>query len=143
MPQGNSLIVRPATERDYPVIARIQQLAPEAAQWPLGDYSGTSLLVALEEETLAGFCAWRRTAEGEAELLNIAVHPEHRRHGVGSALLSTLLSVAQGTVFLEVSALNSRALALYLKLGWEKVAVRTGYYDNGKTEGLVMKKSSW
>jgi ribosomal-protein-alanine N-acetyltransferase len=145
MPSGR-VIVRVGVEADSPAIGRIQQLAPEAAQWPLGDYTGCSLLVALpaEEEcpVIVGFCAWRQTMPDEAELLNIAVHPGHRRQGVASALLNALAKSARGVIFLEVSQLNPKALHLYLKYGWEPVSIRKGYYGQGSINAVVMKKST-
>ena len=48
-------MIRDASEADYATIARIQQQCPEAAQWPMGDYSGVSVLIADH-----GFCCWRQ-----------------------------------------------------------------------------------
>lgn len=141
LPPG-AVIVRPATEGDYPAIARIQQQCPEAAQWPLGDYSGCSMLLALLADTPAGFCAWRQTAADEAELLNIGVAREFRRKGVAKALLEELCRVARGPVFLEVAETNQAALSLYAALGWAPVGFRTGYYDNGNLNAIVMKNRS-
>jgi ribosomal-protein-alanine N-acetyltransferase len=137
------ITVRIATESDYAGIARIQARAPQAAQWPLGDYSGTPMLVAAVEGEHAGFCAWRQTMEDEAELLNIAVDPDFRRRGVGEALLAELVRTAKGCIFLEVSEANPSAEALYRKCGWEAVSVRRGYYDQGRANAIVMKKCSW
>jgi ribosomal-protein-alanine N-acetyltransferase len=120
----------------------LQQLSPEAAQWPLGDYSGSSLLLALIDDVPAGFCSWRQTVEDEAELLNLAVDPAFRRRGVGKALLSALEKAAKGTIFLEVAETNAAAIALYRNTGWLEVAIRKGYYNHGKINGIVMKKCS-
>jgi len=139
----SAIEVRPGSERDFAAVTGIQQRSPEAAQWPLGDYAGFSLLVALIDSTVAGFCFWRWTAPGEAELLNIAVDPAFRRRGVASALLQTLGVQAQGTVFLEVAEPNTAAMALYRRLGWEQVGIRVGYYGQGTINGIVMKKRSW
>jgi len=136
------ITVRPGTGRDSAAIARLQALAPEAAQWPLGDYSGSSLLIALIGDTPAGFCSWRQTAADEAELLNLAVDPAFRRRGVGRALLAALETAASGTIFLEVAENNTPARVLYRSAGWEEVALRKGYYDHGKINGIVMKKGS-
>jgi ribosomal-protein-alanine acetyltransferase len=138
----DSIIVRSASERDFAAIARLQEKSPEAAQWPLGDYSGSSLLLASVGEHPVGFCSWRQTADDEAELLNLAVDPAFRRRGVGKALLSHLENAARGTVFLEVAETNSAALALYRNAGWEEVAIRKEYYNQGKINAIVMKKSS-
>jgi ribosomal-protein-alanine N-acetyltransferase len=134
---------RAATERDYPAIAAIQAACPEAAQWPLGDYSNFPVLMAFIGMEPAGFCAWRQLGDDEAELLNLAVAPQARRQGVGGALLESLREAATGHIFLEVSETNAAALALYRKFGWEPVAVRNGYYDKGTTNAVVMKKGSW
>jgi ribosomal protein S18 acetylase RimI-like enzyme len=137
-----SIVVRPASESDYPSIARIQQRCPEAAQWPVGDYSSFETLLALVDSHPAGFCAWRQTAPDEAELLNLGVDPALRRRGVAAALLNALIGAAHGEIFLEVAEPNTAALALYTALGWERVALRPDYYQKG-VNAIVMKKRSW
>jgi ribosomal-protein-alanine N-acetyltransferase len=140
----SSIAVRPAAERDFPAIARIQQTSPESAQWPIGDYSGFEVLLALlhegRTEVPAGFCAWRQISLDEAELLNLAVIPEFRRRGVASALLRTLRNEAKGTLFLEVAELNFAAISLYEHHGWVRTGVRKGYYKNGMVNAIVMEK---
>jgi len=135
--------IRTAEESDFPAIVRIQQYCPETAQWPLGDYSGFPVLVALIDSVHAGFCSWRQSAPDEAEVLNIAVDPVWRRRGVGSALLAAVLERARGTIFLEVAEPNSPAIALYRKQGWVDVGLRSNYYNHGTVNAVVMKKSSW
>ena len=136
--------VRTATERDYPAIARIQQRSPEAAQWPVGDYSNFRILLALVQDTNgpvpAGFCAWRQSAPDEAELLNLAVDPARRRRGVASALLTALESEARGQLFLEVAEPNRAAIALYEHHGWVRNGIRKGYYQQGLVNAIVMQK---
>lgn len=136
--------VRAATERDYAAIARIQQRCPEAAQWPVGDYSGFRVLVAFAVTgrggTAAGFCAWRQSTPEEAELLNLAVDPEWRRQGVAGALLGVLEREASGQLFLEVAEPNGPAIALYEHHGWVKTGMRNGYYEQGKINAIVMQK---
>ena len=137
------VLIRPALERDYPSVARIQYRCPETAQWPLGDYSGYPLLLAAIGDRPAGFCSWRQSAPDEAEILNIAVDPEFRRRGVASALLTALCDQARGTIYLEVAEPNLPAIALYRKHGWEYAGLRAGYYDHGVVNAVVMKKRSW
>lgn len=138
-----AILIRPALERDYPAITRIQYHCPETAQWPLGDYSGYPLLLAAIGDEPAGFCSWRQCAPDEAEILNIAVDPPFRRLGVASALLTAVCQRAQGTIFLEVAEPNAPAIALYHKHGWREAGVRAGYYDHGIVNAVVMKKCSW
>jgi ribosomal-protein-alanine N-acetyltransferase len=137
------IVVRAGLESDYPAVTRIQQRCPEAAQWPLGDYAGFPLYVAFMDGALAGFCAWRMTAPGEAEILNLAVDPVFQRRGIASTLLNAVGIKVQGTVFLEVAASNTAAIAFYQRNGWERIGVRPGYYKQGTINGIVMKKSSW
>ncbi len=137
------LNIRTATHSDYPAIARIQQVCPEAAQWPVGDYSNYSVLLALADGLPAGFCAWRSVAPDEHELLNLGVDPAHRSKGVATALLNHLCAIAKGDVFLEVAEDNLPALALYHKNGWAQIDTRPGYYGHGNTAAIVMKKRSW
>jgi [ribosomal protein S18]-alanine N-acetyltransferase len=136
------IIVRPAAEADHPAIARIQQNSPEAAQWPLGDYSGFEVLVAFIDERPVGFCCWRQTAPDETELLNLAVDPWFRRRGVASKLLRTLADLGRGAIFLEVAETNQSAIALYRAQGWEQIGLRPGYYHHGTVNAVVMKKST-
>lgn len=142
-PAPDAISIRPASERDYPAVARIQSRCPETAQWPMGDYSGYPLLLAVVGNTPAGFCSWRQSAPDEAEILNIAVDPAFRRRGVASALLSAVSTQARGSIFLEVAEPNLPAIALYRKLGWEYSGVRAGYYNHGAVNAVVMKKRSW
>jgi ribosomal-protein-alanine N-acetyltransferase len=138
----DSIVVRAASESDYPSIARIQQRCPEAAQWPVGDYSAFETLLALAGPVPAGFCAWRQSSPEEAELLNLAVDPDCRRRGVAAALLNALTGTARGDIFLEVAEPNTLAIALYTASGWEPVSVRRDYYRKG-LNAIVMKKRSW
>jgi ribosomal-protein-alanine N-acetyltransferase len=137
-----NIVVRKASERDFAAIARIQQQCAEAAQWPVGDYSGFETLLALVDSVPAGFAAWRQVAPEEAELLNLAVIPQFRRRGVASALLKSLRDAAAGDIFLEVAEPNLGAKTLYERAGWKAVATRRGYYDHGKIDAVVMKKCS-
>ena len=135
------MLIRAAREADYPEVARLQAAAPEAAQWPLGDYSGFLVLLAWEGETAMGFCAWRQTAADEAEMLNLAVAPACRKRGAGRALVEELRRRAAGTIFLEVAEANTAARALYRKTGWVELSERKDYYGPGQN-AIVMKNSS-
>lgn len=138
------IVVRTATERDYPAIARIQQTSPEASQWPVGDYSGFSVLLALRtvdhKSVPAGFCAWRQVSEDQAEILNLAVEPGSRHQGIASALLTTVATKAKGDIFLEVSEKNLPAILLYEHHGWVRTGLRKNYYNQGSINAVVMRK---
>ena len=139
---ADTLKLRTAVESDYPAVARIQARCPEAAQWPVGDYSNFQVLFAVDGDTPVGFCAWRQSLPDEAELLNLGVDPAFRHRGVGRALLAGLEGLASGTLYLEVAENNVPAIGLYHKCGWESIGLRRGYYANGTVHAVVMKKVS-
>ena len=72
------------------------------------------------------------TGAGEAHILNLCVHPLYQRQGYGRQILEHLLAIARkkavDSVFLEVRCSNSAALNLYLKMGFNQIAIRKHYY---------------
>ncbi|PIB25660.1 ribosomal-protein-alanine N-acetyltransferase [Amylibacter kogurei] len=93
-----------------------------------------------------GFIMGRIVAD-EAELLTIAVLPKAQRNGIGSQLMQAFETQVSdgnvGRVFLEVSAENAAAIALYHKFGFEQAGLRHGYYstpERKKADALVMVK---
>lgn len=69
---------------------------------------------------------------GEAEILSLGVAPDHRRTGMGSALLAAVCSEARRRraecVVLEVAVNNEAARALYTARGFTVVGRRRNYY---------------
>lgn len=82
-------------------------------------------------------------AADECEIANIAVECEHRRRGVGKALLSALIESAAErgacAVFLTVRTDNKGAIELYKGLQFERVGERKGYY--GGSDAYIMKRN--
>lgn len=83
-------------------------------------------------------------AAGECHLLNICVHPDYQRRGLGRQLLLHLLDVARRRhaciAILEVRASNTAAFALYDGLGFHEVGIRKDYYPRrrGREDALVL-----
>jgi ribosomal-protein-alanine N-acetyltransferase len=73
---------------------------------------------------------------GECHILNLAIHPNFQRRGLGNhLLLATLKTIKQkgaNIAFLEVRRSNLSAIALYHKLGFVEIGVRKGYYPAHK-----------
>lgn len=99
---------------------------------------------------LAGYACFRLLpadahAPGEAELLRIAVHPGHRREGLGARLLDAALvrlcDADIGLCHLEVHAENRPALALYRRFGFEIAGRRRAYYPDG-SDALLLRRAS-
>jgi ribosomal-protein-alanine acetyltransferase len=88
-----------------------------------------------------GWIACHRVAD-EAEILRLGVLPPLRYQGWGQRLLdhalSQLAAAEVRTVFLEVRAGNSDALALYRKLGFRETGRRRGYYRDPPEDALLM-----
>lgn len=95
--------------------------------------AGADGLPPSESEPAVGF-ALSRGAVDEEELLLIAVDPEHRRRGIGGALLERLAADASARgvtrLFLEMRAGNT-AEALYRRHGFASVGRRPHYYRRG------------
>ena len=77
-------------------------------------------------------------------VISIAVAPEHRRKGVGTALMiggmNALRSRGCSEVYLEVRVGNEPAISLYRKLGFRVVRRIPGYYRDGE-DAFVMARS--
>jgi len=79
----------------------------------------------------------------EADIQTIAVAEPARGHGLGRALMQTLIGEARKRgareVFLEVRADNPSAQRLYRRLGFDGVGVRRGYYQPDNVDAIVMR----
>lgn len=138
-------IIRLAKESDLPDILAIEQasfLQPWTESAFRNEFKNSySRLWLLEERALViGYiCAWFVSDEGQ--IANVAVLPEYRHRGTGKLLVQHVLQEAriQGvrSLSLEVRKSNIIALDLYRSFGFEKVAVRKLYYENGE-DALLM-----
>ena len=100
-------------------------------------------LVALDDATVAGYVG-SQSVQGEADMMNIAVHPDYRRKGIARQLVTELVAaLAKKGVHrlaLEVRASNAPAIALYEQLGFIQVGLRPNYYRNPKEDALILRK---
>ncbi len=78
----------------------------------------------------------------EGQITNIAVHPDHRRKGLGLTIVRALLRHAKDcrldSVSLEVRASNEAAIALYRQAGFTEAGRRKGFYQRPTEDALVM-----
>lgn len=69
----------------------------------------------------------------EAELMNLVVRKSFRGQGIGSQLLSHIISFSKtqnlSHIFLEVNENNKTAIRLYQKHGFQTVGTRKNYYQ--------------
>jgi ribosomal-protein-alanine N-acetyltransferase len=77
-------------------------------------------------------------------VMNVAVEPAHRRHGIATALLDRLFELtaedSRRGYTLEVRVSNSEAIALYERLGFQARGIRRGYYTDNREDALIMWK---
>jgi ribosomal-protein-alanine N-acetyltransferase len=77
----------------------------------------------------------------EMHITNVAVSPNQRGKGVARFLLTGVLDeiVSQGGKWcqLEVRESNDAAMGLYLKLGFQNLGTRRGYYSDGE-DAVIM-----
>jgi [ribosomal protein S18]-alanine N-acetyltransferase len=151
--------LREATWRDLARMARLEAACfpvdawSEATFWSeLAHRPGRSYWVAvdpdaLEEGELAGFAGLSTTDE-VAEVMTVAVSPDHRGAGLGGRLLEVLhdraADAGSTAVMLEVRADNGSARGLYQARGYRVVHTRRGYYRSEQgaaaVDALVMRK---
>jgi ribosomal-protein-alanine N-acetyltransferase len=92
---------------------------------------------------IVGFVFVMANDAGAGHLTTIGVAPEHRRRGVGRALLShtehALKFRGFATVVLEVRVSNMGAQELYRQFGYSTVQKIENYYTNGEACFLMVK----
>ncbi len=72
----------------------------------------------------------------------MAILPEYQNQGIGSFLIEAIVRKAQfieyKKVTLEVRKSNINAQALYLKIGFENVGLKKGYYFGDHEDAIDM-----
>ena len=100
-------------------------------------------LVACKGDRVVGYVG-SQSAIDEADMMNIAVHPDFRRLGIAEQLVTALCGrLSENDIhalMLEVRASNEPAKALYQKLGFVQVGRRPNYYRNPKEDALILRK---
>ena len=90
---------------------------------------------------LLGYCGFWEVS-GEADITNIAVHPDYRRRGIAKKLLESAIREAKkrglSLLTLEVRLSNTAAISLYENYGFRRVGERKRYYSNPTENALIM-----
>lgn len=146
---ATSFCLRRMVKRDLPFVLEIETLSfpnPWRPMAFLGEISnfGISLpqVIVLEgEEKVIGYVVcW--LIKDEAQIANLAVHPDYRRKGIAEAVMHNVFDrlKADGATFvvLEVRPSNGAAVALYEKLSFSVLGTRKGYYCNPDEDAILM-----
>jgi [ribosomal protein S18]-alanine N-acetyltransferase len=140
------LDIRRLTYADLPQIIAIERRA-FPTPWSLAMFvlelskpSGICL-VALVEGRVVGYLVCSRY-DVVWHVMNVAVDPEYRRHGIATAMLARLFEVtrddAERGYTLEVRVSNLAAIALYESFGFVSRGVRRGYYTDNREDAVIM-----
>jgi ribosomal-protein-alanine N-acetyltransferase len=143
----NGCRLRSMAAADAPAVAELSADAG-AARWDAAAFvrelalPQARLKVVEDADRVVAFAVWWHVVD-EIHLLNIVVHPNHRRGGLAVQLMDALVTDAQAVraraLCLEVRAGNAPALALYLRYGFEVVGRRRRYYADGE-DAILMER---
>ena len=142
----DAITVRAASEEDIPAIAELEQRC-FSVPW-----SEKALRETLSSPHARLFCAVLGgvvIAYGgcyllgdDADITNIATHPEYRRRGAAAAVLEVLTACAKEAgmlaIHLEVRSSNAPAIALYEGFGFSVDGLRKNYYKNPTENAVLM-----
>ena len=143
-------LIRPATREDLPAIMAIDATSNTSA-WSLAWWQSTlqsdldTVLVAhTETGDITAFIVWQTVAD-EIELHLIVTAADYQRQGIAKTLMQQMFQAALekivARILLEVRVSNQTAQALYRKLGFAQIAVRTRYYRDGE-DAVIMEKAA-
>ena len=110
--------------------------------WELRNRSVCHILIVRNEDCwVAGFCAFWIVFD-EMHINNLALRPQFRAQGIGTALLRCALGEARELgarrATLEVRASNDPARRLYARLGFYVAGTRRNYYTNPVEDALIL-----
>jgi ribosomal-protein-alanine N-acetyltransferase len=133
------LLVFPLEEKDIPAVVEIENRSFSAPKSEaIFRDERNKYIVAREGEEVLGYIGIERVAD-EFHIINMAVHPDHRRKKIGEMLLKVVLN-DHDMFYLEVRASNIAAQELYKKFGFEKVGIRKNYYSDNDEDAYIMRR---
>jgi len=144
-------VIRKMTIDDIPAVVELDKMSfslpwPERSfRFELTDNPASRCWVAEADGRIIGMIVvWLLVTE--AHIATLATHPNFRRQGIATRLLSHALHVlidegAQSS-FLEVRASNSAAHEMYHKFGYKESGHRRHYYKDNDEDAILMKLDS-
>ena len=147
---GSESVLRAMLAADAPWVQQLLQSIPEASNWSedsirrsLHCQGGIAIVCERDQSIVA--CAFGASVAGEAEILNLAVHPQVRRKGIASSLVRHLLAEWRKKevrrIFLEVRESNAGAIHLYRRMGFKPMGRRVKYYALPDEDALILERA--
>ena len=137
-----------ATWRDLSAVLALEKSCFGRDAWPWIDilaaltFPEIVRLKAVSRDRLVGFVIGdRRRREGLGWIASIGVHPDFRRLGIGSRLLTACeRDLAMPRIRLTLRDSNRPARSLYQQCDYVEIDVWRRYYADGE-DGIVMEKT--
>ncbi len=133
-------------QRDMPEVLAIERQNFEFP-WSEDDFIRTLRwrnclgLTAEHEDKIAGFTIYE-LCKDRIHILNIAVRPSYQRQGVGSQIISKLISKLSAQrrplIVSEVRETNLAAQLFFRKCGFRAISVLRGCYQDTQEDAYVM-----
>jgi [ribosomal protein S18]-alanine N-acetyltransferase len=139
------LMIRRLTYADLPQVIAIERRA-FPAPWSLAMFvlelskPGGICLAASAHGRLAAYLVCSRY-DTVWHIMNVAVDPELRNEGIGTALLERLLDEVgdrDARYTLEVRTSNAGAIRIYERFGFRAAGLRRRYYQDNGEDALIM-----
>jgi ribosomal protein S18 acetylase RimI-like enzyme len=144
---GIDYTIEKANWRDLNALRTLEQICFPLDAWPVLDLIGVLTLPniirlkAVAGERMVGFISGDlQSAHLLAWIGTVAVLPEYRRMGIGTALLDAMeAQIEVPRIRLCVRLSNHQAIRLYEKYGYSRINIWPRYYGNGE-DAAVMEK---
>lgn len=142
-------MIRPMRQADLLQVHQIEQKV-QTHPWSMNQFQQSldsdSCTVVEINQQIIGFCIFQ-TVLDEANLLLIAIDPEHQGQGHATTLLEQSIQLLKNQpiqIFLEVRESNQNAIALYEKLDFHQIDLRRNYYPthgSNREHAVIMVKT--
>ncbi len=141
----DDIVLADMTEADIPAVLEIER-ASFTTPWSEISFFNelkkprSLMKVAKKDGRVVGYICGSRIID-EGHILDVAVHPEYRRLGIASSLVSLMIERLREEcrfIYLEVRASNVNAKKMYEKFGFEVIGTRKDYYVSPVEDAVIM-----
>lgn len=139
-------MIAPMTEKHIRAVAEIERLcfAEPWSEVSLRDSIASPysrFFVHTEGNEVTGYIGLYAVA-GEGSVTNVAIHPLHRKKGIGCALVQNAVKIGEKEsleyITLEVRESNTPARKLYEKCGFQVMGKRKDFYSSPREDAIIM-----
>jgi [ribosomal protein S18]-alanine N-acetyltransferase len=147
MNSTKTILFRPMKVTDIPAIMEIEKLS-FADPWSEVSFEDeitandlAYYIVSLINGNITGYAGMWVVLD-EAQLTNVALHPDYRGQGTGTEILSYMIELAKqlgaSIMTLEVRKSNQIAQRIYRNLGFTVRGTRKNYYPDNGEDAILM-----